>query len=628
MGAHRRRFVRQRNTANRRRGTKSPDAVSLEGGDGSCSLRSWDGTFDSSGVRTASPSPRGDLAPGTLIRRPTVSDGGGVREAGEDSGRVGSLNDGAKEKPVPPPYHPDAACAEMAGFSGRLSSSHEKTPQQKTQTTQQAALGGLRQWLTRESVDLAPLLGDGRAYPPEEEDLALLRFLRHNSWDVELTRAQLEASLAWRVDAGIAAATQREPWEVSKCASAETFEQLCRTHYPHYTLGTDRRGRPVLVQKYGNFDLSKLKDYTTLDGLLLYHAWEQEKNAELLRRATARKGYLVETYAMIMDFKGMSMTHVNRDFLWLLREISEMDRKHYPGRGGDIYVINTPPLFGLVWQGIRGFLATQASVHIFGGEKDWKAALAEAIDPAVLPHEYGGTAPPLAETPLLPDVHCALQREGAAVLPAAAAAAAAAAADVARQGAETDAAAPMTCEKDATLSSMRSILQCFSSVGGDGTCRSLEGASEDGGGGGGGWFSFTNPAKERGGAEGGGVSRAPCTAVPEDPPSPRVVIVRHRGDGYDGSANREKDDGWERDHEEDDLTAWIMDAVPGARMAAAVAGTVAGATLGATLGAAGFAAGVAEAVLPHGVWAEGVQAFQTAQLLGGWALGHQACQEV
>lgn len=43
----------------------------------------------------------------------------------------------------------------------------------------------------------------------------------------------------------------------------------------------------------------------------------------------------------------------------LLRKLSEMDRNHYPGRGGVIYVINTPPMFGLVWQGIRGFLTTQ-----------------------------------------------------------------------------------------------------------------------------------------------------------------------------------------------------------------------------------------------------------------------------
>ena len=62
-------------------------------------------------------------------------------------------------------------------------------------------------------------------------------------------RAQVEASLAWRVETGVAADQRREPWDVSGCASEEKFDQLCRTYYPHYTLGTDRLGRPVLVQK-------------------------------------------------------------------------------------------------------------------------------------------------------------------------------------------------------------------------------------------------------------------------------------------------------------------------------------------------------------------------------------------
>ncbi|CAM9323532.1 unnamed protein product, partial [Hapterophycus canaliculatus] len=364
-----------------------------------------------------------------------------------------------------------------------------------------AALGGLRQWLARDSVDLTPLLGDGRVYPPEEEDLALLRFLRQNAWDVELTRAQLEATLSWRVESGVAAAARTEPWELSKCASPETFEQLCRAHYPHYTLGTDRVGRPILVQKYGNFDISKLQEYTTLHGLLLYHAWEQERNAELLRRATARTGYLVETYAMIMDLGGMSMGHVSRDFLWLLREISEIDRKNYPGRGGDIYVINTPPLFGLVWQGIRGLLATQASVHVFGKERDWKRALAELMDPAVLPLEYGGAAPSLASTPLLPAVHCALQRVAPAALPLPAVGGAGC-------GKETDAAAHAMCEEDATASSMSSILRCFSAGSGDGPCGSLEGKSHYGGGGGGGGGSPVMSGRRLGGGGDGGVGRS------------------------------------------------------------------------------------------------------------------------
>lgn len=47
----------------------------------------------------------------------------------------------------------------------------------------------------------------------------------------------------------MAAWLRREPWEVAGCANDATFDALCRTYYPHYTLGTDRLGRPVLVQK-------------------------------------------------------------------------------------------------------------------------------------------------------------------------------------------------------------------------------------------------------------------------------------------------------------------------------------------------------------------------------------------
>ena len=57
------------------------------------------------------------------------------------------------------------------------------------------------------------------------------------------------ATLSWRIEAGVTAALRKEPWEVSRCSSEETFEKLCQAYYPHYTIGVDRQGRPVLVQK-------------------------------------------------------------------------------------------------------------------------------------------------------------------------------------------------------------------------------------------------------------------------------------------------------------------------------------------------------------------------------------------
>ncbi|CAN0515462.1 unnamed protein product, partial [Scytosiphon promiscuus] len=39
-------------------------------------------------------------------------------------------------------------------------------------------------------------------------------------------------------------------------------------------------------------------------------------------------------------------------------------RKHYPGRGGVVYVINAAPLFGMVWKGIYPFVEATKVNHL------------------------------------------------------------------------------------------------------------------------------------------------------------------------------------------------------------------------------------------------------------------------
>lgn len=79
------------------------------------------------------------------------------------------------------------------------------------------------------------------------------------------------------------------------------------------------------ILQYGKFDTSKLQKYTTLAGLLRYHAWEQEKNAELLRRATIRTGYLVDTCETPVE----SSQHLKRVFHSWWGEVLEMLYEFY-----------------------------------------------------------------------------------------------------------------------------------------------------------------------------------------------------------------------------------------------------------------------------------------------------------
>lgn len=78
-------------------------------------------------------------------------------------------------------------------------------------------------------------------------------------FDLTPNKQQLETNLSWRAEKDMAAALRSEPWEVFGCATEGKFEELCKSYYPHFTLGTDRLGRPVLVQKARPVEVVSLK---------------------------------------------------------------------------------------------------------------------------------------------------------------------------------------------------------------------------------------------------------------------------------------------------------------------------------------------------------------------------------
>lgn len=134
MGAHRRRFIRQRTTANnsRRRGggNKSSEVASSAGGDDerdNSSCGSWPDTTD--GGTDRSNSCGGAFTHGTLIRRPfsVASRSGGCSAIGRggssSSSRAGEAIGGTAGDQ--PSYHPEAECSQREGFVGSLTSSHE-----------------------------------------------------------------------------------------------------------------------------------------------------------------------------------------------------------------------------------------------------------------------------------------------------------------------------------------------------------------------------------------------------------------------------------------------------------------------------------------------------------------------
>ena len=48
-------------------------------------------------------------------------------------------------------------------------------------------------------------------------------------------------------------------------------------YYPHSTIGFDTQGRPVTYKLWGTFEVWNLKKMTSLDNLVKFHVWEQER---------------------------------------------------------------------------------------------------------------------------------------------------------------------------------------------------------------------------------------------------------------------------------------------------------------------------------------------------------------
>lgn len=305
--------------------------------------------------------------------------------------------------------------------------------------------------------------------------------------------------------------------------------------------------------------------------------------------------------------------------------------------------------------------------------------MAEAIDPSQLPSEYGGTAPTLADTPFLPAVHRALERDASGTV-----AAAASAAGVQLTG-EEQSGVDVLSDRAVAARSMTSLLRCFS-LGCNGDYDHSNGNGNTGaryeGDGDGGSYSKAGGGHGGGGGPSGGYGAEICSGEEADKNSGRPFsadAVSLDGDGTDSSSaapesmpneamlkagvvgGKHDDDELEKKEECGGASTcvpvgtplptaaalratdgrsittigeakegnrdgggdleWVLNVVPGARLVATIAGTATSATLGATLGAAGFAAGFVEAVVPEQIWAEAVQTFQVSQFMARWAFG-------
>ena len=153
--------------------------------------------------------------------------------------------------------------------------------------------------------------------------------------------------------------------------------------------GCDKKGRPIYIEKSGSVHVDAFLSCFTDDDILMAHLWQQENSVRRAAESSKQRGEHVELFTQILDLNGLSMA--TQRATKFTKMIVANDNAFYPERLGDLFVINAPWVFPVLWNIVKGWIdpVTRSKIHVLKG--DPRETLLAHIDASQLPAEYGGT---------------------------------------------------------------------------------------------------------------------------------------------------------------------------------------------------------------------------------------------
>jgi len=223
--------------------------------------------------------------------------------------------------------------------------------------------------------ELATATADREAEWPYE----LLRFLRAQKWDLAKTQQSYADYLAWREREKIDSILDRVPW------NAELIDRCVGNN----AANEDKQGNCVYIEKSGACDVDLMLGLFTDEDIVRSHLWQQENSVRRAAELSKKHGRHIETFTQIVDLHGLGMAH--KRALKYTKDFFALDAAYYPERLGQLFVVNAPWVFPVIWNIVKGWIdpVTRNKIHVIKG--DPSAFLLTHFAPEMLPKEYGGT---------------------------------------------------------------------------------------------------------------------------------------------------------------------------------------------------------------------------------------------
>lgn len=216
---------------------------------------------------------------------------------------------------------------------------------------------------------------------PTTEDWYLLKWLRARKFNAGDAEKMLREHIAWR-----------KKHDVDNILDDYQAPEVLKGYFPGGFVECSPDGRPVLISPAGQADFKGLLEATTRADLLRFSIYLLESAEELKRRLSMENGRRIETMYVVADMDNFSFWNFSSlEVVSLTTELVRMYEDNYPEILQELFVVNAPSVFPLLWNIIKPLLTQRTidKIHIFGRD-GWREILAERWEVEKLPAHWGG----------------------------------------------------------------------------------------------------------------------------------------------------------------------------------------------------------------------------------------------
>lgn len=219
---------------------------------------------------------------------------------------------------------------------------------------------------------------------PLYDDWFLIRFCKRKNWKIKDTQDLFEEYIQFR---------EKKDLDNILKYDLSAYEAVHKKYYHCWYSGIDKKGRPINIERIKYFDAKLLARIVEVEDTISFFARTSEILIHCILPICSRMaGKRIDRNFTIIDLDGVQISAFIFDskVIAFLKAFVNTVQEFYPAQCDQIFIINAPSIFNVLWKVVKIWLAekTRNKIKIF--KKGWEKDLYQICDKSQLPKFLGG----------------------------------------------------------------------------------------------------------------------------------------------------------------------------------------------------------------------------------------------